>query len=285
MHRNERAGFQDLFAQHCVEITGASNNEEKEKNLDSREIWEIIFEPLYGFREFILDLFGTPPSTPKIPACFRNRTILQLNPVLFIGSGCNRFCYSFPGRPDLCIKIDRPINGSPNNSRRMRLKKYILPWLYSISCNRDEADFYFTKAPSLGEVLYLHAPRCFGIAFTNLGPGLVLERIRNHDGTPSLLLADNPFDRPDSVEHIMSLIDELYAFLRRNDLVLFCWNPDNVVLRHDPQGIEHLVAIDWKSESRPNDDLPFSSMCRFLARKKMEKKVLELKEWVIDHGR
>ena len=69
------------------------------------------------------------------------------------------------------------------NTRRKRMKRVFMPWLADFSSNREEARFYWKKARRLGEIFYLYAPRCYGIVTTNLGPGLVFERIFNDDGT------------------------------------------------------------------------------------------------------
>ena len=249
-----------------------------------QDIWEAVFDPQYGFRHFLSDIFGVDSAPDRTSGWPGESRPLSLTHELFLGAGCNRICYSFPGNPDLCIKIDRPWNGGPNNSRRMRMKKALMPWLNSISCNKDEVRFYWKKARHMGEEVYQHAPRCFGVVMTNLGPGLVCERIRDHDGNFSERLGDFLIKRPEKGEHLLSLTEDLFAFFRKHDIILFCWNTDNILVRQDPVNGDRLVAIDWKSEHRPNDDLPLTTLFPSLARRKMERKVQELKKWIIDHS-
>lgn len=247
-------------------------------------IWEAVFDPRYGFRHFLADLFGMDSSPARAFEGAAKDDLLALTPEMFLGGGGSRVCYSFPGNPDLCIKVDRPWNEGRNHSRRLRIKKALMPWLHSLYCNKDEVRFYWKKARSIGEDVFLHAPRCFGIVKTNLGPGLVLERIRDRDGSYSERLGDFLLKRPGMRDHLLALVDELVAFFRERDIILFCWNPDNVVVRQDPVIGDRLVAIDWKSEHKPNDDFPFTSLFPSLAREKMERKVRELKRWIMKHG-
>ena len=244
------------------------------------KIWKDTFVSSYGFRHFLSDVFGGSITSSRSALRFSDDNVLALTPDLFLGDGCNRSCYAYPDDPGRCVKIDKPWNKCSHNSRRTRIKKALMPWLTGISCNGEESRFYWTKARKLGEKIYRHAPRCYGIVLTNLGPGLVLERIRDFDGRCSGRLDHYLRRYPEKKEHLLSLVEELISFFKAMDIFLLCWNFDNLLVKQDPVNGDHLVAIDWKSENKPNDDLPFTTLFPFLARRKMQRKIQELKRWI-----
>jgi len=244
------------------------------------KIWKCAFVPRYGFRHFLSDIVGGGLTKNRPAFRFREDDVLNLSSDLFLGEGCNRSCYAYPGKPDMCIKIDKPWNECAHNSRRIRIKKALMPWLTSISCNGEEARFYWTKARKLGEKIYRHAPRCYGIVLTSLGPGLVLERVRDYDGNYSDRLDRYLRKHPENREHLLSLVEELISFFETMNIFLLCWNYDNLLVKQDSKQDDHLVAIDWKSEHKPNDDLPLTTIFPFLARRKMKRKIEELKGWI-----
>ena len=255
--------------------------EESEKiYLRVLKICEHTFIRRYGFCDLFADIFGgnAKDGNPTVP--FIDESVLSLPADLLLGASHNRSCYAHPNNPDRCIKIDKPWNEGTFNSRRARIKKALMPWLASISCNGEESRFYWTKARKLGEKTFRHAPRCYGIILTNLGPGLVFERIRDLDGSYSDRLDCYLMKNPDKSEHVLFLLDELFAFFQSMDLIPFCMNSANLLVKQDSINGDRLVVIDWKSEHRPNDDLPFTAILPFLAWRKMKRKIQDLKIWI-----
>ena len=110
-----------------------------------------------------------------------------------------------------------------------------MPWLADFSSNREEARFYWKKARRLGEIFYLYAPRCYGIVTTNLGPGLVFERIFNDDGTKSLRLSLHLKRHPEDAEHVLELLKRTLSTSDGNwTLVLQLSSPNFVVQKGKP---------------------------------------------------
>ena len=253
--------------------------EREAKQLSRRvlKIWEEAFVPEYGWRHLLSDLFGGELTRVRPPLKFKEETVLQLTPDHLLGTGDNRSCYAYPGDPSRCIKVDKPWNEGFHNTPRKRVKKALMPWLADFSSNREEARFYRTKALELGEEFYRFAPRCYGIVLTNLGPGLVFERIRNSDGSYAQPLGVFLRRFPEQARSLANLVDCFVADLRRKRLSLFIWDERNLYVRcDDQQRADHLVAIDWKSEGRPNNDLPLTSIFPALAAWKMEKEARNL---------
>lgn len=258
--------------------------EREAKRLSRRvlKIWEESFVPEYGWRHLLSDLFGGGLTKVRPSLKFREESVLELSPEHLLGTGDNRSCYAYPGDPSRCIKVDKPWNEGFHNTRRKRVKKALMPWLADFSSNREEARFYRTKALELGEEFYRHAPRCYGIVLTNLGPGLVFERIRNSDGSYAEPLGDFLRRFPEQAERLAELVDRFVADLWGNGLSLFIWDDRNLYVRcDDQQRADHLVAIDWKSEGRPNNDLPLTSIFPALAAWKMKKEARNLTKQIL----
>lgn len=241
------------------------------------KIWEKVLAPDYGLKCFLADILGIPLSKQPPKILYKPQRLIHLNENLLLGIGENRICFIHPDDPGLCIKIDRPWDEGRYNTRRKRMKRVFMPWLADFSSNREEARFYWKKARRLGEIFYLYAPRCYGIVTTNLGPGLVFERIFNDDGTKSLRLGLHLKRHPEDAEHVLELLKELYQHLTETGLLFYSWSSPNFVVQKRKAG-DRIVIIDWKSESRPNMDFPAIHLFRSLAQRKMEEKFLSFLE-------
>jgi len=256
--------------------------EREAKRLSRRvlKIWEEAFVPEYGWRHLLSDLFGGGLTKVRPSLKFREEAVLQLTPEHLLGTGDNRSCYAYPGDPSRCIKVDKPWNEGFHNTRRKRVKKALMPWLADFSSNREEARFYRTKALELGEEFYRHAPRCYGIVLTNLGPGLVFERIRNSDGSYAMRLDQFVEIYPGSIQILSWLVEDLFSFLIEKELYLFTANPDNFFVQLKDSIPARLVVIDWKTEGRTNSDLPIQKISKSIEKKKFIRKFRELKSWI-----
>ena len=232
------------------------------------EIWEETFVPEYNI---LSDIFRGKRKENERKHRFTYENCLQLTPELHLGTGDNRRCYAHPDNPGLCIKVDKPWNEGFYNSPFKRVKRMVMPWLADFSSNREEARFYRTQSRFLGEKFYVHAPRCHGIALTNLGPGLVFERIRDDDGNYSARLDSYLKEHPRQIKHVIRLIETLYEDMLQLEILIFCWNKENLIVQQKEDNNDRLIVIDWKSEGRPNNDLPIINFSSYLGRRKMYK--------------
>lgn len=244
-------------------------------------IWEKVFVPSYGVDDFLSDLTGDLLNRGRPAHGFIEDNVLELTPELHLGTGDNRSCYEYPGKPDRCIKIEKPWNTGFNNTPRKRLKKTVMPWQADFSSNREESRFYWKKARLLGEEFYRHALHCYGVVFTNLGPGLVFERLMDHDGNYSLRLDRIAGEKPEMVDKILALMDELQSFLLQNQLYIFTSDPDNLMVQVLGKDVFRIVVIDWKTEGRANVDIPLPELFPHIARKRFCRRFREMKSTVI----
>jgi len=250
------------------------------------KVWERTFVPHYGIKSFLSDIFRYDNKTGLRGKAFNtDRYVIRISDNLHLGTGDNRKCYAFPGDPDKCIKIDKPWNEGFHNTPKKRIKKTLMPWLADFSSNREEARFYRLKARNLGEAFYEHAPRCYGIVLTNLGPGLVFERIRDSDGNYSERLDKFLLKNPEKAHDVMELIERVYDYMVKHDLLLFSSNPDNFVIQQMEKSVDRLVIIDWKTVGRTNNDLPLTQIFPTVAKHKFLKKYKELTKRVRDYNK
>lgn len=139
-----------------------------------------------------------------------------------IARGRERSCYMHPDDASKLVKVSR----GPQTTQ-----------------NRREIAL-FEDLIRRGITEYGHLPRYYGAVDTNLGPGLVVELIRDHDGSISKPLRwyiDNGMPR----EEVELMFEALRSFLLRN-LVIF--NHDltsgNMLLRRSADDSAALVIID-----------------------------------------
>ena len=139
-----------------------------------------------------------------------------------LGVGQERACYVHPDDPDKVVKVQR---GGDHKQTRRELAFY--RWL-----------------GRRGDVSYDHIPRFYGQVETNLGPGFVVDRIRDFDGAESQSLWWY-FERGYPLAEFGPYLEELRQALLDNRIV-FCVDMGrfNVLFRRVSPGDARLVIID-----------------------------------------
>ena len=139
-----------------------------------------------------------------------------------LGVGQERACYVHPDDPDKVVKVQR---GDGDKQTRRELAFY--RWL-----------------GRRGDVNYDHIPRFYGRVETNLGPGFVVDRIRDFDGAESHSLWWY-FERGYPLAEFAPYLEELRQSLLDNRIV-FCvdMGRHNVLFRRLSPGDARLVVID-----------------------------------------
>lgn len=252
------------------------NKEENKINWRVAKLEESSFNRDYRYKYFFSDILGITYTEDKIipTKIGSEEDVIYLDPKFTLGSGNNRSCYAFPCRPDLCIKVEKKWNTGLYNSPKRRVKRTIMPWLADFSSNREEAIFFLNEVQKISANLLLHLPHCYGTIQTNLGQGLVFERIRNDDGGYSKRIDIFLRENPRETNRVLSLIDELLEHLLEARYSLFVWGPENLLVKLDHIMGDRLVVVDWKSQNRPNNDLPFTSFVPYLRMQRMIKEAI-----------
>lgn len=164
-----------------------------------------------------------------------------------VGRGRERTCYLHPEDPGKLIKI----SGDETDSQ-----------------SRREIQFYQDYAKRASPD-YRHLPRFHGLAKTNLGQGMLVDYIRDHDGQVSKSLRDY-LDEGMSLPQATPYLNELKHYLLKNCVI---FNHDmvtrNILLQHQSAQTSLLVLIDGIGDVVA---LPWLNRFEFHARSKIERR-------------
>jgi hypothetical protein len=179
--------------------------------------------------------------------------------------GSRRYVFQHPHQPELLVKVLKSEEG-----------KEISLGLPGLRLQRpNEMTRSFQR--EIGESLRARAQipqgplpiaRVFGIVDTDLGTGLLVERIAGHDGglAPSLRVRVRERGFDDGLEHrILALRDEVI----RSGLVTGDVNTNNIVVGCGADGADRLVIVDGIGDKT---FLPVNSLIPFINRRSLRRR-------------
>ncbi|WP_162913323.1 YrbL family protein [Rhodospirillaceae bacterium SYSU D60014] len=187
--------------------------------------------------------------------------------------GRNRVCYLHPDDPSKCIKIRSQSADPKPRKLANRLHHRIIDLTGWLDFNSAEMRNYCLVKESLRG----HLPEYFGIQPTNLGPGLVVELVRDHDGQQSVALAEHigrhgKIADPD----LWRRFESLFERLRAHDVLLYDLNLLNIILRQDEAGVVTPVIVDLKSLNSRRTLLQLAGWSKAEARRKLDRRIRQL---------
>ncbi len=163
------------------------------------------------------------------------------------GVGGRRRCFVHPEYPGRCVKVLRT-----DPHRVVRLGKsawWPAAWRRKYDNNADELRQLSRLRRKLGEELMArHFPRVYGMAPTDLGPGLVLDLVRNADGQISLSLREELANGTKLAE-IRAAFNEFGRFLVAHGIVTRELLDHNLAVRRDADGGCVFFLIDGFGDS------------------------------------
>jgi hypothetical protein len=189
--------------------------------------------------------------------------LLHLKTSQPIGIGGHRNCYIHPERPELCVKVLhepwRQINRRLNDPfRHVRRRRHY-------DENRGEYHELKKLQRKLGASMAEHFPRVHGLVRTDLGEGLVVDRILDPDGRTSLTLK-NYIWLHGLDDMCLRALEKFWSFLIRNRVMVRDPKPHNLVVQKTGDGQLRVIMIDGFGSS---DLFPFRSWVGSLAEKKI----------------
>jgi hypothetical protein len=197
---------------------------------------------------------------------------LLLSTLRPFAQGGHRLCFVHPNDGHRCIKVRRPDFTLADLRRKKGFPKNLLA-LRHFDDNREEHDVLNALARQLGDSAFEHVSRCYGFEQTDLGPGLVLELVRDADGEISQTLKAHLWfegytpDCKAAVTRFCARWSEQQIPSR--DLLLH-----NILVQKGDDGqISRLVVIDGLGS--PNI-IPFHRLPRRLRQAKVERKITNL---------
>lgn len=165
--------------------------------------------------------------------------MIHIDDSLIIGSGVDRTVYAHPQDGKRCIKI--PKCDVINDFRITGLRDNI--YYLSRRCDKRYFDFNFTdvqyaerlKKKHMTDSVFRHLPICHGFVETNLGKGVLWQRIQNFDGSDCYTLRD--------CSNSPGLLGEKEKDILRNALEeFFSWQIDNGIMLREMALINTLIC-------------------------------------------
>lgn len=154
---------------------------------------------------------------------------MNINKEQFIARGGGRNCYSHPSDPSKVIKI-------PHKDRR----------------DQNELEFRYFNHLAKQNISYKHIARCYDYIQTNLGRGLVCEKVANYDGSTSLTLKEAVNSSLFTPSKIADLIHELKEYLYKNSVLFVDLGLENILCCEYKKGEYRLIIVDGLGGRRIN---------------------------------
>tara|TARA_A100001037_G_scaffold243968_1_gene224747 strand:- start:59 stop:787 length:729 start_codon:yes stop_codon:yes gene_type:complete len=182
------------------------------------------------------------------------------------GIGGRRLCFVDPRNDHRCIKVLRQ-----DERRTVRSQTHWIPqrWRRVYDNNAHEQRELATVFKRIGPNASQCLPRCYGPIETDLGPGLVLDLIRDHDGKISRSLRELV-----SIGYapttFRAAFETFAEFMVENSILSRAILEHNLAAQHRQDGSWHLFLIDGLGDPAW---LPFARFSRHLAQAKIKRKL------------
>ncbi|WP_404318181.1 YrbL family protein [Malaciobacter canalis] len=149
----------------------------------------------------------------------------------FLAKGGERDCYIHPNDKNKVIKVVHR-NEKHNEQNKLEYKYYK----------------YLKKS----DKPQTHLTECFGFINTNLGLGLVYERLRDYNNKPSKSFKNYLEEKFFTKEEEENLVYELKEYLFKNDILFIDVDLSNVFCQEIFQNVYKLIIIDGLGARRLN---------------------------------
>ncbi|MWJ29177.1 hypothetical protein GPM19_13410 [Halomonas sp. ZH2S] len=140
-----------------------------------------------------------------------------------LAEGNKRFCFQHPDDSGKCIKVKKRKDGWEEN---------LIEWFYLKSLS-----FKKKEVPCL--------VKCYGWVSTNMGYGVVFDKVVDEDGSDSLVLKSFIKEEYEelSCETVLEMAEELKKYCLKYSVAVTEPNEKNIMVRKDASGCK-LVLID-----------------------------------------
>lgn len=173
--------------------------------------------------------------------------VIDLSAAQVLGTGHERVCYLHPQDPTRVIKVLR--QGQPSRGQ-------------------NRIDHYYLASLEARGVPATHVPRQYGMVETSLGAGLVLDCIRDRDGSVARTLSDHLETGSISRAEADALLAELYQHLLIHGIVMVDIGLVNIACRHAGERWQ-AVVIDGLGGRHFDLRLRLRARFPWLARRKL----------------
>lgn len=197
-------------------------------------------------------------------------SIIRLAEVPPLAAGGHRLVFPHPHQADAVIKVLRDDAQQAKNAlKRWLVSRCRLSGAYS-SIAKEVSEYLSARSLFHDDGLPSFLPRLFGFAETDLGLGLVEEKITGRDGNLAPTLTQ-VVARRGMTPRLRRQLDDLWRSLLDSDLVFSDLNSNNIVVGHMPWHTdERLVLVDGLGEKVL---IPVHGFIRVLRRKACLRKI------------
>ncbi|OCL87906.1 hypothetical protein AAX26_01003 [Aliarcobacter thereius] len=152
---------------------------------------------------------------------------------LFLARGGERDCYIHPLDDSKVIKIIYQENG-----------------LSSYNGKRNEIDYQYFRFLEESKMSFSNISKCYGYIDTNLGKGLIFDKVNDYTGTTSISFLDIVKLKKLSIKQEKELILELKEYIFKNNILFIDYELDNVLCCEYEQNKYRLIIIDGLGAKR-----------------------------------
>ncbi|WP_282119655.1 YrbL family protein [Ruegeria atlantica] len=186
--------------------------------------------------------------------------LLRVSDLDPIASGGHRDVYACPGQSHLLVKVTRP-RKRPNRSFAKRLIRRLLPDSVFRNALKEIEGEMKAALKSGTDIEQLPLARCFGIAQTDIGPAIIVERIESDDGQlahPLAKLCEDGALSEDVLNELNSFAQKLFKLqivardIHETNIVYGLRNETRMFLLIDGYGERNLIPLRTLSR-RLND--------------------------------
>jgi hypothetical protein len=190
-----------------------------------------------------------------------------------IGTGGTRLCFPFPGDPNKCIKVYRPKSMLGNKKLRRLIRIWCATHIPIFNTSWHEYRFWEIHLKDGPTQFCTYFPKFYKLTPTSLGPGLIVECIRDANGCISKSLRDwypkaSTSDRKLAVEQIEFLTD----IIIQRKLPCYDWGPQNFLVQYNGNDFQ-LKLIDFEGTLGNNEFIPISTIFPPLRRLKLKRRI------------
>ena len=178
-----------------------------------------------------------------------------------LGSGNERDCWLHPTDPHLCVKTTHKAASKKNQNQ-----------------NKQDAIYYALLKKR--KILNHHIPKVYGWCETNKGPGLLMERMINTDGTPSLLLSETLDQSLINTNTAKQIIDDFCQLFLAQAITISDENISNFMVRFIENNTPILVVVDGLGHRSIDIKSRLRDRIKALSRKKTRETYRHLLDYV-----
>ncbi|SFV67397.1 hypothetical protein MNB_SM-5-646 [hydrothermal vent metagenome] len=175
-----------------------------------------------------------------------------------LGSGNERFCYLHPEDFNRVIKV-------PHNKREK-------------SRHQNELEYRYMRYLQEHNIDISHLTACYGWVETDMGRGLLFQRVRDKDGDDSITFNEALKSGILSVEEAKKLLQELRLYLEKNSILFIDVGLDNILCQKQEDGSYKLVIIDGVGARRLGVKFWFYLHCKLYTNYKVKRQWKKLED-------